>query len=310
MANTKELRDISKELNSLQQKLDSTNQAIVGFQNNPTKIEIVHVAPDYFSAGVTLLATFLGAYFAYQINALGEKLKDRRARIDEVNYAINTLILNLNTLLNFKRQFLTKGDAVIAAMRSHASKYAQRPSEEILTEYRDTFRKQIDIIHEENLDEVFQKWDELEFPELFSQQGVLFLIEHRPDDLRIFDVVRDQIKTINRNIKVRNELWPRMVETAEAGFPPDIARMGILFEFLGLRNNIKEAANLSIAAIVESLERLKEYQDAKLASPKFLGIRLWGKFKTMRWSLPEEMTYLIPDKSQYSSVLRRPPANK
>jgi hypothetical protein len=261
---------------------------------------------DWVMIWATFGAAFFGALSAYLINAVHEHVKERNKRRVSLNSALNSFVIILNTLVNFKNQFFVKFKRELDDWKEHAASYhTASANEELLAEFRVTILPQLSraLETDHSLNGAFQKWEEMEF-NLYSPENLGFFLDSSPDDLRIFEQVRDQLHRLSTTIKLRNEEWDKLLPLMEKDLlNPTTKSMLAAYQLLSLRSNIEEYVNTALILIIESIERIEKYREKHFPKRFVLWRWLFPKRRWVKYKLPEKVRELIPDREQYKDMI-------
>ena len=194
--------------------------------------------------------------------------------------------------------------AIETVMR-HAGQYSSLPNPQLVQEYDEAIRPIIDFLStpSRNWNGALQKWDPFDFPNLFKPEELSFTLDDVSDDMRIFVLVVEQLKAIERHITLRNNSWKEMCGNVLPAFRPELCCMGPLHEFFAYRSDIRDIVNLTLAVIAEAISRIEKYckRNYKQTSSGWRSIFL--KRKTVHYTLPKLASGLMPEPNQYASVL-------
>jgi hypothetical protein len=210
-------------------------------------IAITSAPIDWPTILAALFAAFLGAMAALILNAIFEKLRERRKRLDAINTAIYGLLLTIGSLVNLKQQFLVRFNAEFNELIGNLGEASINTHPDKIDSSDKNIRLILNRIGKEDpmLGAAFIAWQEEDFPMMPNPSDFLFTLEESPDLVRLIHVANSQTTQITKRINERNIFWRDHIK-----FEPDAddltsrKRWPYMFQMLSYRTVISEYTDL------------------------------------------------------------------
>lgn len=278
----------------------------------PFDVYVTHLPFDSASVFVPLFAAFFGAAAAFALNWFNERIRKRQSQHDLINSSVYALIITLNTLLSFKKQYLYNFEIEFAKARNLLAQMNPSGDQQSFDEIGRNVVKIFSEIskRDETLNGVFKVWEEIQFLNLTSPEDLAFTVEAEVDLVRLLMVARSQIYQVSKRITDRNVYRKEKVDgTLEDARAKKIGPNTLLFwyEMLDSRTTVCAHVDTALVVIAEALDQLERFRKKHFKERNKFSQFAFGRERWTSYKLPEKWREFMPDKNSYKDVIEGSP---